>query len=72
MKKTNKIAGIILLMFMLMQFMTTVVCAENLAPQNVRWATEKEHRTCQTGLSGIMLTVTILIFFMNIRTANCL
>lgn len=42
MKKTNKIAGIILLMFMLMQFMTTAVCAENLAPQNVRWATEKE------------------------------
>ena len=42
MKKTNKIAGIILLMFMLMQFMTGAVYAENLTPQNVRWATEKE------------------------------
>lgn len=53
MKKTNKIAGIILSMFMLMQFMTGAVYAENLAPQNVRWATEKEHR--HTGVERNMV-----------------
>ncbi len=42
MKRTRKAISIILSVLMLMQMMTGVVLAENLAPQNLHWATEKD------------------------------
>lgn len=42
MKKTCKMMSIILSVFMLIQMMGSMVSAENLAPTNIHWATEKD------------------------------
>lgn len=42
MKKTSKIISVILSVLMLMQMMGSMVSAENLAPTNIHWATEKD------------------------------